>query len=183
MTLALLTRSEEAALGRRVQAGLSAATELGSCTDADRRRDLNATVRRGRRAEDEFVRRNVGLVHSIAAWYVGRGLDLDDLRQAGFIGLLTAVRKFDPERGLKLSTMATYWIRQSVRRELENLGSSIRLPSYRHQQLNDRPDLRELLRRASAHLSASTTSHSVICSCPTRSRPRSRSFELTLSPS
>lgn len=101
-------------------------------------------MRRGRRAEDEFVRRNVGLVYKYSRRFIGRGLDLDDVQQAGFVGLLTAVRKFDPDRGFKFSTMATWWIRQGMQREIQNTGSAVRLPAWQHQNLADRSDLREL---------------------------------------
>lgn len=144
--VALLTRDEETALGRRVQAGLAAARDLDGCDDPDRRADLVRAVEDGRQAEAEFVRRNVGLVYKYANGFTGRGLDDEDLQQAGFIGLLTAIRKFDPERGFKLSTYASKWIMQTVQREIEKTGSAIRLPSHVHWKLAGRPDLQELLR-------------------------------------
>jgi RNA polymerase primary sigma factor len=81
-------------------------------------------------AMTQFVEANQGLVYIIARRYQGYGLDLEDLVQEGNVGLLRAISKFDPARGLKFSTMAWWWIQQSITREIYNAGRAIRLPVH-----------------------------------------------------
>ena len=73
---------------------------------------------------------NIRLVMSIARRYVCKSLTFEDLVQEGIVGLLEAVSKFDPERGNRFSTYATYWIRQAVVRAIEKQDRLIRLPVY-----------------------------------------------------
>ena len=80
----------------------------------------------------ELIHCNMRLVMSVARKHRGRGLPLHDLVQEGAVGLMTAAEKFEPHRGLKFSTYATYWIRQSISRALQNGGRTIRLPTYMH---------------------------------------------------
>lgn len=82
-----------------------------------------------------LVSSNLALVIAIARQYAGLGVPLLDLVQEGCIGLLTAARKFDYTLGYRFSTYATDWIRQSIRRYLDNQGSLIRLPRYTGAQI------------------------------------------------
>ncbi len=101
----LLTREQEVELGRRVQAG-------------------------DEQAKQELARANLRLVVSIAKRYAGIGFSLLDCIQEGNTGLMKAVEKFDPDRGFKFSTYATWWIRQAIIRATEEKGRTIRLPAH-----------------------------------------------------
>jgi RNA polymerase primary sigma factor len=101
----LLTAADERSLGRLVAAG-----------DAS--------------ARDRMVRANMRLAVNIAKAFRGRGLDLADLIQEGNLGLLRAVDGFDHERGIRFSTYASNWIKQSIRRALADKSRPIRIPAY-----------------------------------------------------
>ena len=93
-------------------------------------RDLLLSVRREQEATRQaIVEGNLRLVISIAKRYAHCGMPLIDLIQEGNIGLMRAVERFDPDRGHRFSTYATYWIRQAISRALANSGRTIRIPS------------------------------------------------------
>jgi RNA polymerase primary sigma factor len=107
----LLTAAEEVALAKRIERG-----------------DMLAKQR--------MVEANLRLVVSIAKGYLGRGLTFLDLIQDGSLGLIRAVEKFDYRRGYKLSTYATWWIRQAITRAIADKGRTIRIPVHMVERIN-----------------------------------------------
>jgi RNA polymerase primary sigma factor len=96
-------------------------------------------------ARDHLVRANLRLVVCIARRYQSNGVALDDLISEGNLGLLRAAEGFDPDAGVRFSTYASYWIKQSIKRGIINTGKTVRIPAYMTQLLIE-------WRRASARL-------------------------------
>jgi RNA polymerase nonessential primary-like sigma factor len=101
----LLTAEEEIAIARKIRQGDEAARQ-------------------------RMIESNLRLVVKLARRYIGRGLPLLDLIEEGNLGLIHAVRKFDPERGFRFSTYATWWIRQTIERAIMNQARTVRLPIH-----------------------------------------------------
>ena len=148
----LLSASEEISLARQVQKGrqlLEVKEEImirseGSAPCQDlwaleaglTPRELQRCLRRADRARSRMVLANLRLVISLARRYTHRPGELEDLIQEGTIGLIKAVERFDPSRGYRFSTYATWWIREGIGSAQINRGRTIRLPSSMVDQLH-----------------------------------------------
>ena len=103
----------------------------------DQERELATRVRQGDfDARQKMIEHNLRLVVNIAKHYVNRGLSLLDLIEEGNLGLMHALEKFEPERGFRFSTYATWWIRQNIERAIMNQSRTIRLPVHIIKELN-----------------------------------------------
>ena len=155
----LLTRDEEITLAKKMVLGREARQTMieadGEIEDIE---EIKRLIREGKEAREYLIKANIRLVVSIAKKYRRYGSSFLDLIQAGNVGLIRAVDKFDYTRGNRFSTYATWWIRRSVLRFLNQKERTIRLPNYlsnrlrkvRHvtrdlsQQLGRQPTLEEI---------------------------------------
>jgi len=127
----LLTKEEEISLAKKMEAGRHARQTMsesdGEIEDID---EVMRLIREGKEAREYLIKANIRLVVSIAKKYRRYGSSFLDLIQAGNVGLIRAVDKFDYSRGNRFSTYATWWIRRSVLRFLNQKERTIRLPNY-----------------------------------------------------
>jgi RNA polymerase primary sigma factor len=129
----LLTAEEEILLAQTIEAGVDARARKEA---GERGRELEKAINAAAAAKDRFIRANLRLVVSVARRYpIPQGMELLDLIQEGNLGLEHAVDKFDWRKGFKFSTYATFWIRQSIGRALDQKASLIRLPGDRSASL------------------------------------------------
>eukprot|EP00250_Pteridium_aquilinum_P002645 c12869_g1_i1 orf=419-2167(-) len=141
----LLTATEEVQLSRKVQDVLALEAVRSSLQKQLGREPFLAEwagavdmalgpfstrLSEGRLSKDRMIQSNLRLVVSVAKKYQGRGLNIEDLVQAGSVGLIRGCERFDPEKGFKFSTYAHYWIRQGITRMIAEQARTVRLPSH-----------------------------------------------------
>jgi len=127
----LLTQEEEIELAKRLEQGREAQRQLArNGHDPQERARLESLIKMGEEARQHLIEANTRLVISMAKKYIGHGVPFLDLIQEGNLGLIKAVDKFDYRRGTRLSTYATWWIRQSISRALSEQGRTIRIPIH-----------------------------------------------------
>lgn len=137
----LLNSEDELALAQEIVANREELEEVNaklkdeSTTPAERSK-LKSRVTKLSKPKDKMAEANMRLVVSIAKRYSGRGLDFLDLIQEGNTGLLRAVEKFDPDKGFKFSTYATWWIRQAITRAIADQARVIRIPVHMVETIN-----------------------------------------------
>ncbi len=135
----LLNAGQEVELAKRIEAGLFAEEKLAEGRGVLRLGqsiDLKWIADDGRRAKNHLVEANLRLVVSMAKRYTGRGLLFLDLIQEGNLGLIRGVEKFDYTKGYKLSTYATWWIRQAITRAVADQARTIRIPVHMVEAIN-----------------------------------------------
>jgi RNA polymerase primary sigma factor len=126
----LLTPTEVFELSNAIQLGIQAARL--AATGEQLSTEQREVIARGEAARERMIICNQGLVHVIAQHFqVHPNFTIEDLHQEGIIGLITAVERFDPTRGYKFSTYASWWIRQAIMRALANHAATIRVPVHR----------------------------------------------------
>ncbi len=148
--ISLLNSEEELTLAQQIvanrdeleetQAKIAEIDEMDSETltkqKKTERQSLVAKAAKLSKPKDKMAEANMRLVVSIAKRYSGRGLDFLDLIQEGNTGLLRAVEKFDPDKGFKFSTYATWWIRQAITRAIADQARTIRIPVHMVETIN-----------------------------------------------
>jgi RNA polymerase primary sigma factor len=140
----LLTTIQELDLSRKVQDGLLGEEKLKLNKKPKRNVELsvqeleqiNEKIEIGLHARGVLIESNLRLVVSIAKRYLGRGMQFQDLIQEGNMGLMKAVNKFDPTKGFKFSTYATWWIRQAITRAIADQARTIRIPVHMVETIN-----------------------------------------------
>jgi len=127
----LLTPEQEKELAQQLESGRAARRRLArDGHDPEEMERLKREIEQGEEARQHLIKANTRLVVSIAKRYLGHGVPFLDLIQEGNLGLMKAIEKFDYRRGHRLSTYATWWIRQSITRALAEQGRTIRVPVH-----------------------------------------------------
>jgi RNA polymerase primary sigma factor len=138
----LLSFEEEVGLAKTLCRGRDARRDLERMEngqvkfDAEEREHLEQSIEEARLAREHLIEANTRLVVSVAKKYLGRGVPFLDLIQEGNLGLMRAVEKFDYTRGYRLSTYATWWIRQTITRAVADQGRTIRVPVHMGDQIS-----------------------------------------------
>ena len=138
----LLNITQELELARQVQEGIMSKEKIEQYEKAGKKlsdeelKELEEKISIGKGAQDLLIEANLRLVVHIAKRYMTRGLPLSDLIQEGNMGLMKAVLKYDPTRGFKFCTYATWWIRQSITRAIADKGRNVRIPVHMHECIN-----------------------------------------------
>ena len=133
----LLTAEEEVSLSQDVARAREARRRIaqGGLSESEIHR-LQHAIEEGTLARERLIMANTRLVVSVAKRYANRGIPLMDLIHEGIIGLIRATKKFDPGRGNRFSTYATWWIRQAITRSIDNTSRTIRLPVHKSVEIN-----------------------------------------------
>jgi RNA polymerase primary sigma factor len=126
--------THQSQVGSHSKVGLD--PQVGDMLQQELENELQAIRERAKDAYNEIIRANLRLVVSVAKKFTGRGSTFLDLIQEGNIGLLKAVEKFDPTRGYKFSTYATWWIRQAISRSIADQARTIRIPVHIFESIN-----------------------------------------------
>ncbi|HEY8444894.1 MAG TPA: RNA polymerase sigma factor RpoD [Bacilli bacterium] len=138
----LLTTIQELDLSRKVQDALLAEEKIKLHEEGkqlltnEEIANLEEKIEVGSHAREVLIESNLRLVVSIAKRYLGRGMQFQDLIQEGNMGLMKAVNKFDPTKGFKFSTYATWWIRQAITRAIADQARTIRIPVHMVETIN-----------------------------------------------
>jgi RNA polymerase primary sigma factor len=154
----LLSLQEEQDLGWKVYAGKQAKEELPFLESGDEIADCQRIIAEGKDAQQKLVEANLRLVASIAKKYSCERMDFLDIIEEGNFGLMKAASKFDVTKGFRFSTYATWWIKQSIQRGINDQGNLIRIPVHMAENISK---IKKAQRKLSAELGREVTNAEV----------------------